>query len=163
MLCNREAGVREAIALVALVFQPTDAIGGSAYRERMYAASSRNWRSADLAHTLVPLPLALETIYLAVYGKPGNAREHQARLDGLASAVSVLVPLYEYAPQNESDVRQLDTRELEGGIFRDGGRSLTYKDARRPVRDLAISSTAIQHVVQMLAGVHSEDPAFTPP
>jgi hypothetical protein len=74
----------------------------------------------------------------------------KAHLDGLAHAVSAIVPVYIYTPGGES-LRQAGADELKGGLFEVGGKALYFLDGRPRLRHLAVTGEAIRAAIAALS------------
>jgi hypothetical protein len=106
-------------------------------------------------HDLMPLHLAALVVFKRVYEKRSTTRtlgRLDAHLDGLAYAIGELAPLYVLNPDGAS-ARPLAKKELDGGLFQDGARCLSFIDGRPAISNLAISAKAIGPVIDaLLAG-----------
>ena len=105
------------------------------------------------ADDLVPLELAVETVYARVYEaqhrKAGLVRSVE-QLNGIAHAIAALVPVFTY-DKDPASVHRLGDQELEKGLFREGGRIMVFLDGRAPMRTFAVSSEALDTVVRELS------------
>jgi hypothetical protein len=104
-------------------------------------------------HDLMPLDLATAVVFRRVYcdeRQAPNPAPLSAQLDGLAYTIAELAPIYVYERTGHS-LRLLSREELEGGLFRNGAKVLTYIDGRAPIRDLAISAKKVSAVIQALS------------
>jgi hypothetical protein len=112
-------------------------------------------RESDrLAHSLVPLKLAVQLIYSKVYEGRTTAARTQL-LDSLASTISVLSPIYVYNTDPSQPPRLLTRMEIEGGMFRGGAEQLRFIDGRPPLSSLAVSADDLAATIEALknAGV----------
>ena len=105
------------------------------------------------ANDLVPLELAVRTVYARVY----EAQHRKAglvcspeQLDGIAHAMAALVPVFAY-DKDPAGVRRLSDQELQKGLFREGGRIMIFLDGRAPIRTFAVSAQALDIVVRELS------------
>ena len=102
----------------------------------------------DVPHTLIPLPLAVGLIRAKVYGERVGAQ--QSRLDALATFVAGTVLLYEFASDSSRAPRALSAAEIQGGLFRSGGRELRFLDGRSPKQHLAVNAVDVECVMALL-------------
>ena len=106
----------------------------------------------EVRHSLIPLPLAAAVIQHKVYGeRPPAQRNAQADLDGLAYFIAATMALYEYDDDRSRPARRLASRELEGGLFRDGARELHFLDGRASKRLLAVTALDVECATALLA------------
>ena len=105
------------------------------------------------ADDLVPLELAVETVYARVY----EAQHRKAglvcspeQLNGIAHAIAALVPVFIY-DKDPASVRRLGDHELEKGLFRECGRIMIFLDGRAPIRTFAVPGEALDSVVRQLS------------
>lgn len=96
----------------------------------------------DVPHTLIPLGLAVGLIRSKVYA--------DGDLNALASFVAATVPIYEYATDPSQAPRALLKDELEGGMFREGGKELRFIDGRATKRYLALNALDVECVTSLL-------------
>jgi hypothetical protein len=105
------------------------------------------------ADDLVPLELAVQTVYAQVYAaqhrKAGLACSPE-QLNGIAHAIAGLVPVFTY-DKDPASVRSLNEQELRKGLFKEGGRILIFLDGQAPMRTFAVSGEALQAVVRKLS------------
>jgi hypothetical protein len=112
---------------------------------------------SSFAYELVPLCLATRLVSARAYGS--GAPMSLARLSGIAHTMAALVPLYARA-SGEGEFRRLGEEELLSGFFRKDGGELQFRDARAPLRDIAVTRQGIEEVVRVLASaVDGEDGA----
>ena len=105
----------------------------------------------DVAHTLIPLGLAVGLVRSKVYAERKlTDRGGKADLNVLASFVAGTVPVYEYATDPSRAPRALRRSELEGGMFRDGGKELSFIDGRAAKRYLALNALDVECVISLL-------------
>ena len=105
----------------------------------------------DVPHTLIPLALAVGLIRSKVYGdRPVAGQGRDGDFNALAGFVAATVTLYEFSSDPSERPRVLAQAELEGGLFRDGGRELRFIDGRSPKRYLAVSAVDVECVIAML-------------
>ena len=102
----------------------------------------------DVPHTLIPLPLAVGLIRAKVYGERAGLQHGQ--LDALAAFVAGTVLLYEFAADPSRPPHPLTSDEIEGGLFREGGRELRYLDGRAARRNLAVNAIDVECVMALL-------------
>jgi hypothetical protein len=105
------------------------------------------------AHDLIPLELAVRTIYARVY----EAQHRKAglicgpeQLDGIAHEMAALVPVFAYG-KNPASIRKLSEQELQKGMFKEGGRRMIFLDGRAPIQSLAVSADALESVARELS------------
>jgi hypothetical protein len=107
------------------------------------------------AHDMVPLELAVLTIFRSVYDKLERGQADRARqashLDALAYTVAALRPLYAYEADG-SALRRIYGEELSNGLFRGGGKEMHFLDGRCPIRGVAVAAEHIPLVIQALKG-----------
>ena len=127
----------------------------AARRASLQACLRRNSR----AHHLVPLELAVRTVFTRVYSErllvsvPVRSTAH---LDGLAYTMTELTPIYVYRADG-GDTRALSKAELEGGHFWDGAKELYFVDGRPALKNLAVKVSAIGAVVKALSSFSFDD------
>jgi hypothetical protein len=97
-----------------------------------------------VATRLIPLARALEIIAARIPQQVSDAS-----LDGLASTVSALVPLFVI---DAGEARRLGDEELHKAIFRAQGTELHYVDGRPSIGNLAVTPEGAARVVQVLQG-----------
>ena len=100
-------------------------------------------------HDLMPLDLAVRTIFRRVYDKPQRVGASPRDLDGLAYMIAGVWPIFAYEPDGGA-VRQLSQDELSHGLFRGGARELYFVDSRPAARNLAVRVSTIQAAVATL-------------
>ena len=69
------------------------------------------------------------------------------QLSAMALELSKLLTLY---VDSEAGVHALTADELQGAVFADGARVMTFPDARPPIRELAVASHALLAVLRVL-------------
>jgi hypothetical protein len=129
-------------------------------RARRACVDARALRPPSL-HDLMPLDLAAGVIFRRVYSERMpvlTAPRSSAHLDGLAYAIADLAPIYVYE-QSGGSVRQLSRQELDGGLFQNGAKTISYIDGRPALRDLALSVKHIEAIVQALLASADVRPA----
>jgi len=105
----------------------------------------------DVPHTLIPLGLAVGLIRSKVYaGAKLTDQGEKGDLNALASFVAATVPIYEYTADPSRAPRALLRTELEGGMFRDGGKELRFIDGRATKRYLALNALDVECVRSLL-------------
>jgi len=108
-------------------------------------------RREELGHTLIPLALAAGVVRKKVYD---DRRVTTGGLEGdlnmLACFVAAMIPLYEYPPEPSGPARALNRSEVEGGVFRNGGRELRFINGRPAKYNLAVSANDIAAIVALL-------------
>jgi hypothetical protein len=67
-----------------------------------------------------------------------------------------LVTVYALSEDREQ-VRPLSRSDTEGGTFRDGGREIFFSDGREPIRDLAVTRTALKAAIKLLKRAYGTD------
>lgn len=73
-----------------------------------------------------------------------------------AELLSRLVTVYALSEDREQ-VRALSRSDIEGGKFRDGGREIFFSDGREPIRDLAVTRTALKAAIELLKRAYGTD------
>ena len=101
----------------------------------------------DVPHTLLPLTLAVGLIRAKVYGERAGAH---GQLDALAAFIAGTVLLYEFASDPSRPPRALSAAEIEGGLFRGGGRELRFLDGRSAKQHLAVNAVDVECVMALL-------------
>lgn len=106
----------------------------------------------DFPHTLVPLALAAQLVFVEVYGPGflGARAPTEEKLDAVATAISALVPIFEHGKDSADGARVLREAELFGGRFRRGAKELQFTDGKRARRLLAVSATDVSYVIRLL-------------
>lgn len=105
----------------------------------------------DVPHTLIPLGLAVGLVRSKVYAERRlTGQGLKADLNVLASFIAGTVPVYEYATDPSKAPRALRRSELEGGMFRDGGKELFFIDGRATKRYLAVNAVDVECVTSVL-------------
>jgi len=105
----------------------------------------------DVPHTLIPLGLAVGLVRSKVYAdRRLTDQGPEGDLNILASFVAGTVAVYEYATDPSRAPRVLRRSELEGGIFRDGGKELRFIDGRATKRYLAVNALDVECVTSLL-------------
>lgn len=74
----------------------------------------------------------------------------EQELNAIASAMTRLVPIYEYDPDPDVTARPLLRADLAGAVFRRAGKEITYADGRADDVPLAVSANDVPKVVQQL-------------
>lgn len=110
---------------------------------------------------LVPLHLAVRIVYAALYRDQEHVAPTHERFEGLGQAIIALVPVYS-SPPGEAEANRVQQSALRDGMVRQGGREIRYADGRAPLRDLFISKTSIEHVVEFLRAVPENEPPAAP-
>jgi hypothetical protein len=107
--------------------------------------------SDDGAHALIPLALAVGVVRNKAYDdRQVTNQGREGDLNMLAGFIAATVPLYEYTRDPSDLARAIPRWEIQGGMFRDGGRVLRFVDGRSAKRDLAVNATDIACVVALL-------------
>jgi hypothetical protein len=104
----------------------------------------------ELAHTLLPLPLACEVIFERVYSQPPTHLGREELLNSIAATIATVAPIFEYRTDSETVVRRLSTADLTGGTFQRAGKELCFADGRKARVSLAVSAEDIEAVVARL-------------
>jgi hypothetical protein len=106
----------------------------------------------EVRHSLIPLGLAVDLIRHKVHGeRPPAQRNAEADLNALASFMAATMTLYEYDGDPSRPARTLAPRELEGGLFRNGGKELQFLDGRATKRLLAVTALDVECATALLA------------
>ena len=66
-----------------------------------------------------------------------------------AELLSRLVTLYALS-EDRQQVRKLARGDIDGGTFRDGGREICFRDGRPPIRELALTRSALKDAIEVL-------------
>jgi hypothetical protein len=111
--------------------------------------------------SLVPLHLAVRVVDAALYRGQEHVPPTHERFEGLGQAIIALVPVYSALPE-EAEAKRVQQGALREGMVRQGGREIRYADGRPPLRDLFISRTSIEHVVEFLRVVPESEPPMPP-
>ena len=106
----------------------------------------------DFPHTLVPLSLAAQLVFIEVYGSGflGARTPTEEKLNAVATAISALVPIFEYEENSAHRARLVPETELARGRFKSGAKELHFNDLRRSRHLLAVSATDVSYVVRLL-------------
>jgi hypothetical protein len=107
--------------------------------------------------SLVPLHLAVRIVYAALNRGQEHVAPTHERFEGLGQAIIALVPIY-CAPLGDPEAKRVQQNALRDAIVRQSGREIRYADGRPPLRDLFISRTSIEHVIEFLRAPESEPP-----
>lgn len=113
--------------------------------------SSRAAAPEDLAHTLVPLPLAAHLLLMEVYGRDflGARTPVEDKLNAVATALSALVPIFEHERRSWEGARVIPGDELADGRFSSGAKEFQFRKGRR-TGFLAVSAADVSYVIQLL-------------
>lgn len=110
-------------------------------------------RDDELPHTLLPLSLAADLVRAKFYaGRHMTGQDREADLNTLATFIAGMIPIYEYAQDLSEAPRALAKAEIDGGLFRNGGKSLVFIDGRPARPLLAVNVDDVQRVTEMLSG-----------
>lgn len=113
----------------------------------------------ELPHTLMPLALAAGLVLDKLYaGRPLTGRGREDDLNALAGFIAGMTALYEFFEDPSTRPRALERKELEGGLFRGGGRELRFIDGRPAKRYLAVSARELEHVMALLMATRRPRP-----
>ena len=96
------------------------------------------------------MDVAVKLVWAKVYEGSTPLERKEEVLNSLANTFSVTSPVYEYHTGAQITPRALSKRELEGGMFREGGRELHFIDGRRPRRNLAVTTDEVSATIQAL-------------
>ena len=95
----------------------------------------------QLLKELVPMEEAALLAYISASGMDRTiTRLHR---NEMAQTLARLVTVY-CISEDGSRVRRLVPEDLQGGIFADGGRKVTFRDQREPITGLAVTRAAIK-------------------
>ena len=95
----------------------------------------------QLLKELVPMEEAALLAYISASGMDRTiTRLHR---NEMAQTLARLVTVYSVSDDGQR-VRRLTPADLQGGIFSDGGRNLSFRDQREPITGLAITRAAIK-------------------
>jgi len=98
----------------------------------------------DVPHTLIPLTLAVGLVRSKAYGPRAPDG------DSIAVFIAGVVPLYEFSHDPSIPPRHLGQTQLDGGLFRGGGKELRYLDGRATRQYLAVNAVDLECVIAML-------------
>jgi hypothetical protein len=141
-------GTQDAVTRAGAVLAKATAVCERARQARAAAdralARSRA-TSAPSPHELMPLDMAVSTVFRRVYSERflvgcGRGDGH---LDGLAYMMASLVPVWVYK-QDGSGIRILTKGELAAGLFKGGAKEMYFLDGRPTLTALAVSVHAIE-------------------
>ena len=107
--------------------------------------------SDSFPHSLVPLDLAALQVMHSVYPQQrslGNGKEQV--LDSIATTISVIASIYEYDTDSHRPARRLSHHELDGGMFKRGGKELRFIDGRPPRSSLAVTAKDVAETIKAL-------------
>ena len=106
----------------------------------------------EVRHSLIPLGLAVDLIRHKIHGeRPPAQRNAEADLNALASFMAATMTLYEYDGDPSRPARTLAPHNLEGGLFRNGGKELQFLDGRATKRLLAVTALDVECATALLA------------
>ena len=104
----------------------------------------------SLRSKLVPMDVAVKLVWSSVYEATTSAERKEDILNSLATTFSVASPVYEFHTGASIPPRALKKNELEGGIFRNGGKELHFIDGRQPRRNLAVTADEVSATIEAL-------------
>ena len=104
-------------------------------------------------NNLVTMAEAAMTAYLQSTGSTARIAESTRNL--YAELLSRLVTLYALS-EDRQQVRALTRADVDGGIFRDGGREICFSDGRPSVRELALTRTALKSAIERLKRANAD-------
>lgn len=108
-------------------------------------------RNDELSHTLLPLSLAADLVRAKIYAVWRTAgQDREAGLNTLATFIAGMIQLYEYGQDPSEAPRALRKAEIDGGLFRNGGKTLVFIDGRPTKSLLAVNVDDVQRVIEML-------------
>jgi hypothetical protein len=137
--------------LIAAVRFEREALYQQRALARRLSSEARYLRSVT-AHDLMPLDMAIATVFRRAYERRAQARmdvRPTGHLDGLAYTVAEFMPIYVYVPDGRS-LRKLAKEDLAGGLFQGGGKALIYLDGRAPITNLAVNAKSLPAVIDAL-------------
>jgi hypothetical protein len=103
----------------------------------------------------VPLSMAVRLVYAELYRRAEQPATHE-RLDGLAQALTVFIPVYTNS-RGDIEPRRLAFEEFAGGMMRLGGKAIHFVDGRTPIDALYVTRTGIEHVKGLLQDISADD------
>ena len=106
--------------------------------------SSRNHDS------LIPLELAVSLIWDRVYQDHVAVDDKERWLDSIASTISATSPMFQQDGRSDVPARALSRHEVEGGMFRGGGKELHFLDGRATRTELAVSADDVAKTIVAL-------------
>jgi hypothetical protein len=72
-------------------------------------------------------------------------------------SISVLTSIYEYNEDSHQPARRLSHAELEGGMFKAGGKELRFIDGRPPRHFLAVTAEDVAAAIKALKAAAAPD------
>ena len=100
----------------------------------------------------IPLSVAAAIVYRAFLNaedeRPQTELALEKHLDEAAHAVSLVVRIYRL---DLPDPVEIGTTVLGEGIFRDGGRTLLFRDGRPPIDSLGVNQVDLDHALSKRA------------
>jgi hypothetical protein len=99
----------------------------------------------QLAHSLVPLELAVLAVRDKVYGPQQPGSDPNA----IAAFIAATFPVYEYTDDPSVQPRAL-TQAHSAGLFRNGGRELHFLDGTPAKRCLAVKAEDVSRAIALL-------------
>ncbi len=107
----------------------------------------------QLLAELVPMEEAALLVYIAASGIDRTiTRLHR---NDMAQTLAQLVTVYATS-QDGRRVRRLSPEDLQGGIFADGGRNVSFRDQREPITRLAVTRAAIKAAAGALRNANKD-------
>jgi hypothetical protein len=112
----------------------------------------------ELKHRELNNLVTMAEAALAAYAQStGNASTIPSVTGNLyAELLSRLIPLYALS-EDRQQVRALTRADIDGGMFRDGGREIWFPDGRPPIRGLALTRTALKAAIEVLKRANADD------
>jgi hypothetical protein len=98
----------------------------------------------------VPVTLAAQLVWARLYEGGGPELGKEALLDAIATNLMVNGEIYEFDRDPARGVRKLARSEVEGGMFRGGGKELCFADGRPARRLLAVPAESVSATIEAL-------------
>ena len=114
---------------------------------------NRNLRHREL-NNLVTMAEAAVAACVQSTGNPAKIPDATRNL--YAELLSRLVTLYTLS-EDRQQVRALARGDTDGGTFRDGGREICFRDGRPPIRELALTRSALKDAIEVLKCANADD------
>lgn len=103
------------------------------------------WIEGEAGRQLLEELLPMEEAALLAYISASGIDRTITRLhrNDMAQTLARLVTVYSISEDGRR-VRRLAPEDLQGGIFADGGRKVSFRDQREPITGLAVTRAAIK-------------------
>jgi hypothetical protein len=99
---------------------------------------------------LIPLELAVALIWDRVYQGHVAVDDKERWLDSIAATLSSTSDMFQQDGRSDVPARALSRQEVEGGMFRGGGKELRFLDGRPARIKLAVTADDVARTVVAL-------------